>query len=430
MKRRDKQDGWFSVRGYPHLDRPLSFASAKALATSPERVARHSFLPLLSYTDKNRQFRTDNSDRTIPKKLRPRIFKDKEREIKYASHADASIFSFYAMKLQEFYEAWLQKHNLQDSVIGYRSGLGSNVDMAAEAFSEAASRGTVTALCFDISNFFPSISHNELKSTLELVTNQRPLPFDWYKVFRSCTKFSHVDLKDLSKLLGFSLDPSPRPLVDDLPMSMKVIRKSDLLKTNNSKVEIPQGTPISAMMANVSMANFDIKVSSWALDNSAFYRRYSDDILLLVSPELERSAISVITTAAGETGEGLEINPEKTEISRFKHEAGHIHVDRPMTYLGFTFDGQAVTIRARTLSRYYRRMTYAARGTVKGAGKAGQPAAKAFRRTIYRDLTHLGSANFYQYAKRADSKFHQSSVKRQLRRHFRILIRKLENRGR
>lgn len=150
MKQRSKRDGWFAIRGYPHLDRPLDFARAKALVTNPDAVAKHGFLPLISYTESKRQFRTDNSDRTIPKKKRARISVVKHRDIKYAGHADAAIFSYYAHVLQGHYEHWLVENGLSENVIGYRSGLGSNVDMAAEVFAEVSTRRTTTALCFDI----------------------------------------------------------------------------------------------------------------------------------------------------------------------------------------------------------------------------------------------------------------------------------------
>ncbi len=211
---------------------------------------------------------------------------------------------------------------------------------------------------------------------------------------------------------------------------MTIIRKAGLLHVNSQHFGIPQGTPISAVFANISMLSFDRKVGEWANQNAAYYRRYSDDIIIIVEPAKENAARAVIEETAASTGHGLTIHPDKTEVSRFLPSNGDIEVDRPLTYLGFTFNGRTVMLRARTLSRYYRRMTYAARGTVRGARRAGKLASLAHRRSVYRELTHLGSNNFYQYAKRADAKFHQSSVKRQLKRHFQILIRKLGNKGR
>lgn len=131
------------------------------------------------------------------------------------------------------------------------------------------------------------------------------------------------------------------------------------------------------------------------------------------------------------TGRGLTINSEKTEISHFTQVGPGVHsCDRPLTYLGFTYDGVSASLKARTLSRYYRRMTYAARATVRGALAVKAAPSKAHKRAVFRSLTHLGRRNFYQYAKRANGVFHSAIIKRQLRRHFIIVLRKLQEKGR
>ena len=431
MIERKKREGWFRARTYPHLDYPLSFAAAKALATDPELVSRRSFLPFLRYKDERRQFRTDNSDRTIPKRLRPRFSKTKSRDIRYASHADSAIFSYYAFRLQDAYDDFLKREALDDVVIGYRAGLGSNVDMAAAAFSEVASRSDCVALAFDISDFFPSIEHHTLKRSVARVLGENELPRDWYKIYRAMTKFASLDLSDIYAVEGFNRKTAPSPLVKDIPSALKKYRAAGLIQVNTVGHGIPQGSPISAVMANVSMIEFDEAVKNWCDTHNAYYRRYSDDILVIARTTDEAAVTQLIQGVAQGTGLGLIVNPEKTEISRFTEVASAVHdSDRPLTYLGFTYDGRVAALKARTLSRYYRRVTYGARATVRGARAAGASALKAYRRSVFRELTHLGRRNFYQYAKRADSKFHSSRVKRQMRRHFIIVLRKLLAKGR
>jgi RNA-directed DNA polymerase len=423
-----KLDGWFRPRGYSHLDHPLSFEAASKLASTPSKVENHSFLPLISFTDVKRQFRTDNSDQTIPRKLRPKIVKSKKRDLRYASHHDSAICAYYAHNLQNHYETLLKNEGLDSCVIGYRSGLGSNIDLAASAFAEIAQRGQVTALCFDIENFFPSISHSVLKSNLLQILNVNKLSGDWYAVFKNACRYAHIELKALGQLEGFDPEKPPFPLVDDIPDAMKRCRSAKIVNRNQRNCDVPQGTPISAVFANASMLEFDRALHAWAKSIGGSYRRYSDDIMLLISPEFAIEAQTVITDQANLIG--LTANQEKTEISSFSVSGGMQISDVPITYLGFTFDGKNVGLRSRTLSRYYRRMTYATRRTVRTAGKAGQQAADSFKRGLFRDFTHLGRRNFYSYAKRADSKFTGSIVKKQLRRHFQILLRKLKNHGR
>lgn len=423
-----KADGWFQPRGYSHFDHPLSFESASKLASNPSIVEKHSFLPLISFADVKRQFRTDNSDLSIPRKLRPKIVKSKKRDLRYAAHHDSAIYAYYAYLLQSRYDQLLIAEGLDSCVIGYRSGLGSNIDLAASAFAEIAHRGDVTALCFDIENFFPSISHKVLKSSLQEILGVDALSADWYAVFKNVCRYSHVELKALGQLEGFDPEKPPFPLVDDIPSAMKRCRSAKIVNRNPLDCDVPQGTPISAVFANASMLKLDRAAQKWVTECGGSYRRYSDDIMILVPLGVEAVAQKFISDQAALIG--LTINAGKTEISRFSLSGGAQQSDFPITYLGFTFDGKHVGLRARTLSRYYRRMTYATRRAVRTAGKAGKKADDAFKRGLFRDFTHLGRRNFYSYAKRADSKFTSSIVKKQLRRHFQVLLRKLKNRGR
>jgi RNA-directed DNA polymerase len=423
-----KLEGWFRPRGYSHFDYPLSFGAASRLVANPSNVENHSFLPLISFTDVKRQFRTDNSDQTIPRKSRPKIVKSKKRDLRYASHHDSAIFAYYANSLQGQYEVLLKSEGLDGCVIGYRSGLGSNIDLAASAFTDIAQRGEVTALCFDIENFFPSISQSVLKSSLLQILGVKELSRDWYVVFKNVCRYAHVELKELGQIEGFNPEKPPFPLVDNIPSALKRCRGAKIVNRNKSNCDVPQGTPISAVFANASMLEFDRALQNWVKSIGGSYRRYSDDIMLLVSPRFATNAQNQITNQAKLIG--LTINSKKTEISHFSLKGGVQISDVPITYLGFTFDGKNVGLRSRTLSRYYRRMTYATRRTVKTAGKAGQTYTNAFKRQLFSDFTHLGRRNFYSYAKRADIKFTGSIVKKQLRRHFQILLRKLKNQGR
>lgn len=424
---KEKQDGWFKPRSYRHLDYPQTFDSAKRLACDADAVASHQFLPLIRYVEERRRFRKDNSDRSIPRRKRPTIVSKKQRDIRYSSHSDAAIYQRYAFLIKQPYEDFLAANGLDDAVIGYRSGKGSNVDMAAEAFSEISVRGDVTAICSDITDFFPSISHANLKAGLQRVLEVPSLPSDWYSVYRSLTKFSSLDLKELARIEGFDPKKPPFPLVKNINQAMRRCRQAKAVIRNPKLCEIPQGTALSAVAANISMHQFDEALQSLVVSFGGLYRRYSDDILLLVPPEQEAKATVELTNIAN--ANGLSISPEKTAVARFSLVNGVQKSDQPISYLGFCFDGQTTALRPSTLSRYYRRMTYAARGAARGAGKKGKPATRTFKRALFRDFTHLGRRNFYSYSKRANSKMQNSIIKRQLRKHFKILLRKVEARG-
>jgi hypothetical protein len=216
--------------------------------------------------------------------------------------------------------------------------------------------------------------------------------------------------------------------VKNINEAMDRCRASKIMHRHRKKFGIPQGTPLSAMAANIAMIAFDLELLQYIKPVGGIYRWYSDDILLLVPPAEEVTAAQTVLQIASKYG--LTISNAKTEISRFQVQGGRQLSDRAISYLGFCFDGQRTFLRPSTLSRYYRRMTYAARGAVRGAGKKGKTAADTFKRGLLKDFTHLGRRNFYSYSRRAHNSMPDSIIKRQLRRHFRILLRKLLSKGR
>lgn len=423
-----KEGGWFRRRSYNHFDYPPSFEAAHRIVGDMPKIARRQFLPFIGYVDEKRRYRTDNSDRTIPRKLRPIKVSVKKHDICYAAHGDAAVYQYYASLIHGPYEAFLKTAGLDDCVIGYRSGKGSNIDMAAEAFCEIFARGNVAALCFDIENFFPSIQHTDFKSGLLNLLGGSVLPDDWYQIYSSLIRYTWIEIEDLAKIEGFDPKSPPFPLVKNINEALDRCRSAKIMHKHTHNFGIPQGTPFSAIAANVSMMSLDAKISDYVNSLGGFYRRYSDDILILVPLSDEKSAEKTVTQIA--KGYGLNISKEKTDISRFVAQGGVQSADKPISYLGFCFDGQRTFLRSSTLSRYYRRMTYAARGAVRGAGKLGKPATEAFKRGIYKDFTHLGRRNFYSYSRKAHNRLPGSIVKKQMRRHFEILLRKLLTKGR
>jgi hypothetical protein len=229
--RKIRQAGWYSRKAYPHFDLPLDFPCAEALVSDPVAVAKHSFLPFVGFTDKKRRFTPRNS---IAK------YKVKERDLKYCSHHDGYIHSYYAKLLQELYEAYLARHPFGSSVIGYRAGLGTNIDLAKSAFEEVRERSACVAIAIDINNFFPSIAHNKLFLNLTRVVLTPRLSDDWFAIYKSMTKFSFIELGSLAVALSFDIDNPPRPFCDIA--TFRKIRKTvpNLVQVNQNPNGIPQ----------------------------------------------------------------------------------------------------------------------------------------------------------------------------------------------
>src|SRR5690348_3749768 len=97
-------------RRYIHFDLPIARERAEKLVTTPELVARHAFFPFLVYTNETEKIYKAGDGKVYRKPV-------KKREIAYAPHRDAHIFSHYAAQLEAPYEAELRTRNLEHCVI-------------------------------------------------------------------------------------------------------------------------------------------------------------------------------------------------------------------------------------------------------------------------------------------------------------------------
>lgn len=417
--RKPKIDGWYARKPFAHFDYPLNFEDASVLVSVPEKIAVHAFLPFIGYTDKKRRFTPNKTPKYTVKK----------RPIKYCSHRDGYIHSFYAKKLGQAYESYLGDKQWANCVIGYRTGLGTNIHMAKNAFNEIRKRKDCCAIAIDISDFFGSIDHAVLLNSIKCVLDVSRLPEDWFHVFKSMTRHAWVEFDDLREKLKFDLQNPPYPYctVDEF----RDLRQSDpdFIRVNSLPNGIPQGSPISAIFSNVYMIDFDAACYAFVRSKGEYYRRYSDDIFIVCHPKHQLIINDFVESEILKLGSAIKISKEKIEISHFRRDRfGALSCDTPITYLGFTFDGNRTYLRARTLSRYYRRMTYATRQAARTAREKNS--SKIFKRKLYSQFTHLGKANFYGYSKKASRIFGEKTPKRQLKRHFQVLHRKLRNRGR
>lgn len=445
MKKRQKKGGWFIGRGYRHFDHPLSFESARKLVSSPDKVAKHSFRPLLSYEKSERRFQGFNADGTA--KIR-----HKSRLICYASHRDAQIYAYYAFMLERLYADLRKEVGIDDCVLAYRSGKGCNIDMANAAFEEIKKRDSCSVLAFDISGFFDSIDHKNLRKQWCRVLGKEVLPDDHYNLFRALTCFSRVKQECCLVALGIeekALKKSTVPLCDDHTFHEKICGRAvgfeNLIVTNSDGYDernainwnsygIPQGTPISAILSNIFMIDFDLEMEALARKIGGTYRRYSDDILFICPPEQEDMVQKEVTRALEDQGDVLRINKGKTEIARFKKNGDKFNCqvrkkdgnwrDGSVQYLGLSFDGRKKTLRHQTIARYQRKVKYAVRNARRTARHFNKDKIRS--RALYVDLTDMGAQSMPSYAKRVSKVTGDFSAKRQLRNH-KIKLSKLIN---
>ena len=435
----------FKRRNYLHFDLPVSHQCAEELACDSGRVARHSFYPFLGFTNVIRRVKEDENGLMVVKK--------KHREIKIASHRDAAIYSRYSDLLSVAYETELTNLEIGHVVSAFRqlpSG-GTNIDFAGAVFDYINRHRPCVALAFDLEKFFDTLDHDLLKSQwLRLLAVQR-LPPDHFAVFKSLTEFSWVEREEAFKALGISRHnpkANGRRRICEPDKFRREIRAHKLIRGNPTPGEgIPQGSPISALLSNIYMLDFDAELNTQIQGLGGLYRRYCDDIMIVVPPEHQLAAEAFVRGAVQTVG--LTFNISKTDRALFPEGNGQpIQSDQlpsgfsaHIQYLGFTFNGAQRLIRPGSLVRYYGKM------------RAGVSLAKQTRRRHNRIETARGDApsplrtrklsqqysylidrrscikgrdkeargNFLTYAYKASRKLGAPEIKRQVRNHWKKL---------
>jgi hypothetical protein len=414
FKKKPKIDGWYEKKKYPHFDLPLSYKHAQALVSDPQKIPSHSFHPFLAYEKIARRFKGRNN------------ISVKKRPIKYAAHKDGYIYSYYAKKISESYEARVNALGIDKNVIAYRSGKGNNVDFANAAFDEIDRRGSCVAIALDISGFFDHINHQNLKEEWCITIGQSKLPSDHFALFKSLTGYSEVNrdacfarLKE--HIPTFDCKNPGAQICDDNDFRRIIKGRGTGIKTlvekNTKKFGIPQGTAMSALLSNIYMIPFDQAMNKLANEVDGYYRRYSDDILWICDAKHKDIVLKEVDKNLQKRGDSLVRKDEKTDISIFSPTS-----DKPFQYLGFTYDGKKRLLRSQTLARYWRRMVYATRSVKREADKAKKIGKNGnhFRKKLNLSLTHLGKGNFVtNYAYPAQIKMgEKAAIRKQLSGHL------------
>jgi hypothetical protein len=139
------------------------------------------------------------------------------------------------------------------------------------------------------------------------------------------------------------------------------LKNGDIIYRN---LGIPQGSPISSVLANIYLFHFDIIINDFMKKNKGIYRRYSDDMVIVCPLEIKDQISNLIYEEIKKFK--LEIQPAKTQIFQFKREKNKlicgqefektINWNKNFVYLGFEFNGQNVFLKSASLSNYYRKM--------------------------------------------------------------------------
>ena len=156
----------------------------------------------------------------------------------------------------------------------------------------------------------------------------------------------------------------------------KKIVNQGLVKKNNYGMKaipqgIPQGSPISDVLANIYLIDFDMEMNRIANETGAYYRRYSDDILWICSPEQADLIKKTTKECIEKQGKGtLVIEDTKTTHTNFLKVGSQLCYEGDLfNYLGFSFDGKKALYRDKTISGYKRDVVFSIKSFIRKAHK-------------------------------------------------------------
>lgn len=488
MQYTSSKKDWFKDRGYLHLTNRITKkdkAKVSNYVSNRDKVIKHKFSPfILKQTNTRRYKYSDNLGRRSHKKVDDRgqiIANSKMRPIMYSTHIDSHIYSYYSHKIiQSKYEKCLKIDNvLDESITAYRQIKSDdnlrfkyNVDFAKEVFNEIKERKNCAVLAFDIENFFPSLNHLLLKNVWSSILGTKSLPKDHYAIFKSITNYSYFYYDDLrakpkghldEKKIGQLRNKGKFQLFENYEdFSVAEIQVYKNQKKRNGIISgIPQGLPISAMLANLYMLPFDKNIVEKLVKfKECYYRRYSDDLVIICKNEDIEQAEKIVLEEIKKIK--LTISVDKTEKFRFKTVNNKLECfkiknaqlipNSYLQYLGFDFYGYKTLIKSANVSRFYREMkesiSIKAKRIQSVQRKGLTENAIIFKRKIYRLYSFKGiqsrklpaskiiygrgklikkeylkkyRGNFIKYAYRASDIMEAPEIRRQLRRHMIIL---------
>lgn len=477
----------FELKTYPQLDPYFNFyknssAIKKLVADqSLASIAKHPFLPFIKILTKTPRLRYQENENLygLETKIRP---------IAFASHFDTYIYSFYAFALTEKHQDYIKTKGFDECVLAYRSDLDGrcNIQFAKEVFdvvkSKIAAEQTCSAIALDITGYFDNIDHSLLKEKWCEILGLRKLPIDQYKVFRTLTKYSYLNNDSILKHFNIDLKKVDNwnSLLDLIPDSIAgnsfhqkfdLLRRRKLVVTNLPKIAadgsqsfrgIPQGSPMSAVLSNIYLIDFDEKLFNLSKELNFTYRRYCDDLLIICEPEKAAMINKIVLSEIAFYK--LVIQPKKTELIEFRKTfSGKIRgfnqkkintlnpiitykneqsFFKNLQYLGFEFNGSNIYIRPGSLSRYFIKMKARVVKSVMMAYSNKSKTDKILKKQIFERYSHIGKRNFLSYAIKSSKKHYYSksagklrdgmdsiSIRRQISAHFAILENEVINKS-
>lgn len=386
------------VKSYAHFGKRVSLRLENVLeyVMSPSKVSNHGFYPFIHFKKQIIKFRKNSN------------LKEKSRDLYYCSHLDRCVYQRYAFILNQRYEKWLQEHKLDDVAIAYRNNLNKNTAYFANlAFRKIYQSSQCFILVSDFKSFFDNINHKYLKRKLLELLKESTLEKDMYNVYKHITGFSYCDWDNIMEVLGLENTVRNRKLVNHRArlLSREQLNKNKhIIQKHQQDYGIPQGSPISAVLANIYMMSFDELLNEYVISNNGLYMRYSDDIIIIIpgnSMEEIFDYNNSVTKLCDSFKSYVSLQEDKTK--RLFYDGKKIinlgtNKEDQIDYLGFCFDGFRTKFRPKGITKYYYRLHRKAKNIRRcnGVTKLGHVISNS---NIYNLYSERGEQNYISYLK-------------------------------
>ncbi len=432
---------YLKYKKYPHFDKKMSVNKARKLLKNENVIKEHGFFPFIHYTIESKKL----------EKVHNKVYAKKEpkkREIYYCAHFDRYIYQHYAHFIGLKYNEYMVKNNIDECSGAYRIERGKcNIDFAYDMLEIIKHKEDIIVIVGDFTAFFDNLNHVNLKRRLEKVLNEK-LDDNLYKVFKSLTKFKYVNITDLHNYYTVRNNKrSEKYYMRKLNVLMSAsefrafiksknsITNEDYLKNNDNDYGIVQGSPMSGLLANIYMIDFDKSMKELASQYNGKYLRYSDDFMLVIECN-NTSKINKIYEKIQEyikLAGKIELKKEKTNIYSYKN--GHLEcinksvfdVDNApniINFLGFSFDGKNISIRDKTISKFFYKMNKKIKGSING--KTNLTIKQIYDKFSFQGESKKNSkgnkGNFITYVKRAEKKFNNETKIANVRKSSKIKV--------
>lgn len=416
-----------TIKAYAHFDTRVSIKNVLNDVSNPDKIKVRAFLPFI------------HAPLVFHKFSEGKGRKDKIRDLYYSSHYDRCIYQYYSYLLNEYYNKKTDSIGISQISIAYRTILHkNNIHFAKEAFDFIKSQSRCFIIVGDFKDFFDTLNHSYLKRQLCSLLDMEKLPDDYYKVFKSVTKYCYVDYTDILKHYEMPDTLTSRRELNkrNVILPIQIVRKLGLIRHNKHDYGIPQGSAISAVLSNIYMLEFDQRINNYIKQYNGKYLRYSDDTIFILPVDTEDSIKQILSDIRNIIKQvpNLTLQSEKTKL--YFYNEGELHnkdylIDgrandkNIIDYLGFSFDGKIIVLRDKTVGKYYYRMYKKADNIVrnKGISPKGNIISNKNLYKIYSlkgaKISKTSNGNFLSYVKKCKSIFgNDEKVCRVLNTHY------------